>query len=40
MKNEELGTQFMALIAQAMGGSAETLEGKIQEMVKKAVSEM
>lgn len=40
MKNEELGNQFMALIAQAMGGNAETLEGKIQEMVKEAVSKM
>lgn len=39
MKNEELGNQFMALIAQAMGGNAETLEGTIKAIVKQTIAE-
>ena len=40
MKNEELGNQFMELIAKAMGGNAETLEDKIKEIVQKTVADM
>lgn len=40
MKKEELGNQFMELIAQAMGGNAETLEGKIKDIVQKTVADM